>query len=151
MKIFIKLLATISLIFIIGCSGIRIVNSPSIPTVKADEALIFFYRPSSFFAGALTFRIAHNNQIIGALNSGTYFYSYMKPGNKDFSILIYSPASPKFHLPIEAGKVYYIRIKPKPGFFKKWTILYSDAKIAFVDEKIGTDEVAKCKYGVLEK
>lgn len=151
MKNLIKYLFFVSLVFFVGCSGIKIINSPSPPQIKVDEGLIYFYRPSSFFGAALTHRIMQNEQIIGALNPGTYFYCSMKPGKNEFSIKVYGEPISNFELTVEPGKVYFIRVRSKPRLFSNWSILSGETRAASIDQKTAELEIAKCKLGVLEK
>ena len=97
-----------------GCAGMQRSKDHPMPTVQPDKGLVYFYRESSFKGAAVQYDIRDNGDVIGALQSGTYFYEYATPGQHTYSSK--TEVTSEVNLNIEAGKTYYIKGSVGFGF-----------------------------------
>jgi hypothetical protein len=97
-----------------GCAGMQRSKDHPAPTVQPDKGLVYFYRESSFKGAGIQYDIRDNGEVIGALQSGTYFYEYATPGQHTYSAK--TEASSEVVLNVEAGKTYYVKGSITFGF-----------------------------------
>ena len=80
-------------------------------------------------------------EVIGALQSGTYFYEYATPGQHTYSAK--TEAGSEVTLNVEAGKTYYIKGSISMGF------MAGHPKLEVVsDEAAAQAALAKTDYAV---
>jgi hypothetical protein len=97
-----------------GCAGMQRSKDHPMPTVQPHKGLVYFYRESSFKGAAIQYDIRDNGDVIGALQSGTYFYEYATPGQHTYSAK--TEATSEVTLDVEAGKAYYVKGSITFGF-----------------------------------
>lgn len=97
-----------------GCAGMQRSKDHPMPTVQPDKGLVYFYRESSFKGAAIQYDVRDNGDVIGALQSGTYFYENATPGQHTYSSK--TEASSEVTLNVEAGKTYYVKGSISMGF-----------------------------------
>ncbi len=85
------------------------------PTVQADHGLVYFYRESHFGGAAIQYDVRDNGNVIGALQSGTYFFENATPGKHTYSAK--TEAESDVSIDVEAGKTYYVQGTISMGFF----------------------------------
>jgi len=95
------------------------VSEPSmpaqVPQADPDKALVVFYRVKNFKGGAVRFNVQHAEGVIGTLNNGSFFYTYLEPGQHTFWAQVISQDS--ITLTLEAGKTYYVKGETKVGIY----------------------------------
>lgn len=143
-----KQLRTIILVgitlFMIGCSSsaVTIHDSYTLPEVKYDKGLVYFYRPKKMTGAAISYDVHWNAQTIGAIKNGTFFHTYVDPGMQTFWAK--TEAKKQVILNIETGKTYYVRCRIGFG------VLVGRPKFEVVNEAVGRVEVLDCKYTLLK-
>jgi hypothetical protein len=90
-----------------GCAGMQRSKDHPTPTVQPDKGLVYFYRESSFKGAAVQYDIRDNGNVIGALQSGTYFYEEATPGKHVYSAK--TEVTSEVSVDVEAGKTYYVK------------------------------------------
>jgi hypothetical protein len=123
-----------------GCAGLQVSKDHPMPTVQADKGLVYFYRESSFKGAAIHYDISDNGTVIGALQSGTYFYENATPGPHTYSAK--TEASSEVTLNVEAGKTYYVKGSITFGF------VAGHPKLEIADETAAQAALAKLDYAV---
>jgi hypothetical protein len=108
-----------------------------IPQAKEGKGLVVFYRDNSFKGGAIRFNLNQGQEPIGALNSGTYLYRDVEPGQHTF----WSQAISKDSITVDvvAGKTYYIKGVVQMG------LLAGRPKLAIVSEAEAKSSIDKLK------
>lgn len=81
-------------------------KSPS----RQHYAVVCFYRETAFHGNWFRYRVFDGNRRIGTLGAGTFFTYLATPGEHVFRTRLASGASTM--LPLEAGRVYYLRCDP---------------------------------------
>ena len=79
-------------------------QKPPSPTVTG---LVYFFRPRSPVAGAVSADVQDNAINLGTLSNGTYFVYHARPGTHDFMLITDSVTSQS--LRVRAGMTYYLR------------------------------------------
>ena len=96
-----------------GCASVSKQATNQFPEPKPDKALIYFYREAKMVGAMISYNIRHNEQIIGALANGTYFYYEVEPGTHTF--IANTEAKSSRTLTVEAGKTYYVAGRVEMG------------------------------------
>lgn len=78
------------------------------PAVQVGKGLVYLYRESSFKGAGIQYDIKDNGDVIGALQSGTYFYEYATPGPHTYSAK--TEASTEVTINVEAGDLLRQRL-----------------------------------------
>jgi hypothetical protein len=107
---FMKLaLAATAVALMAGCAtGIKHEQmASSMPSVKAGEGRIYFFRPASFVGGGLQSDIRLNGQVVGESKSGGFFFVDRAAGNYVATASTETEKSVSFVL--KAGETKYIR------------------------------------------
>ena len=86
-----------------------------VPQADPDKALVVFYRVKNFKGGAVRFNVHHADGVIGTLNNGSFFYTYLEPGQHTFWAQVISQDS--ITLTLEPGKIYYVKGQTKVGIY----------------------------------
>ncbi len=133
------LVVSISLM-LIGCATTSTTVSENIklPTPNEDQGLMFFYRPAKMYAAVVSYDMNLNNQVIGKVKNGKYFYQYVDPGS--YTLTAETRDKESLTLEVEAGKTYYIRCSIKQ------TMMSNIPTLKLVDESTGSSAVKRCKY-----
>lgn len=110
-------------------------ETAEIPHTKEGKGLVVFYRDSSFKGGAIRFNLNQGQEPIGALNSGTYLYRDVEPGQHTF----WSQAISKDSITVDviAGKTYYIKGVVQMG------LVAGRPKLTIVSESEAKSSIAK--------
>ena len=85
------------------------------PTVQPDHGLVYFYRESHFGGAGIQYDIRDNGDVIGALQSGTYFFENVTPGKHIYSAK--TEAESDVTVDVKAGETYYVQGTISMGFF----------------------------------
>jgi len=131
-----------SSLFISNCAStyLTVQDTQSFPKPPDDKGIIYFYRPSAFAGAAVSYDIRLNDNIIGAVRNGTYFYKMLEPGSYVFWAR--TEAKKEINMEIESGKNQYIKCGVGWGFF------VGHPKFSVVPEVTGKNEIKGCKYAV---
>jgi hypothetical protein len=96
---------------LIGSAGCALKPPPWIssrkPQAPPETALVYFFRPRSPVAAAVSADVQDNAINLGTLSNGTYFVYHARPGTHPFMLITDSVASQS--LRIRAGVTYYLR------------------------------------------
>jgi len=130
---FVWILATIVMLSL----PVTYVESAEIPHAKKGKGLIVFYRDSSSKGGIVQFNLNQGKEPIGTLNSGTFLYHDVEPGQHVF----WSQAISKDSITVDvvAGKTYYIKGVVKMG------LLLGRPILTVVSEAEAIPSIAKLK------
>ncbi|HET7561650.1 MAG TPA: DUF2846 domain-containing protein [Rhodanobacteraceae bacterium] len=107
------MIATVGLMMA-GCAGMQRSTSHPTPTVEPEHGLVYFYRESHFAGAAVQFDVRDNGNVIGALQSGTYFFENATPGEHTYSAKTEAKSDVTFN--VEPGKTYYVQGSISMGF-----------------------------------
>lgn len=100
---------------LVGCASVQKQDNKVYAESKPDQALVYFLREKKFAGSVIRFNIRANDEIIGALANGTYFFQYFEPQTITFSAK--TEASSERTLTLEKGGVYYIKGGVDMGMF----------------------------------
>ena len=115
-KLHLCLLLTLVLL-ICGCATTPKTAPPfNASTPPEGAAIVYFYRPSEWVAGALAPKVFDNNQYVFALANGKYVEHVTIPGRHEFKTDTMNIDEP-VAFEIKAGETYYIRLDFKTGAF----------------------------------
>lgn len=101
--------------FLTGCASVTKQATNIHPEAKPDQGLVYFYRERKFMGAAVSFNVKENNQVIGAIANGTYFFVFANPGKHTYTAS--TEASSARTLDIEGGKTYYVECGVEMGLF----------------------------------
>lgn len=107
--------ALLAVLFVSGCASVTKQKENLYPEAQPDKGLVYFMREKKFVGGAVSYKIRHNDKVIGALANGTYFFYFSEPGEQTFVAKTESESSRT--LKVEGGKTYYIKGEVDMGFF----------------------------------
>jgi hypothetical protein len=108
---------------------------------KADKALVYVLRPTSFGAAIKSFFFC-DDDILGINQGSSYFFAQVAPGNRVFWSK--SENVDALALNVEAGKTYYLQQHVEMGGFRART------RLELLDDAAGQEALAKCKkHGTL--
>jgi hypothetical protein len=95
----------------IGIMGCALKPPPWIgrrkPQAPPETALVYFFRPRSPVAAAISADLQDNAVNLGTLSNGTYFVYHARPGTHGFMLITDSVANQS--LRVRAGMTYYLR------------------------------------------
>lgn len=98
-----------------GCAGMPRSSEHPLPSVQPDHGLVYFFRESSFKGAAIQYDVRDNGNVIGALQSGTYFFENATPGKHVYSAK--TEAENDVTVDVAPGKTYYVQGTISMGFF----------------------------------
>ncbi len=105
----IALLIIISLLS--ACASVDYSQKATFPEVKADQALIYFYRPSGFIGSTYRFNVSEGDNVVGAMAQDSYFYLFTKAGEHTYYTNDqYQQKGNSITMNVENGQVYYVRV-----------------------------------------
>ena len=110
------------------------------PSVQPDHGLVYFYRESHFGGAGIQYDIRDNGEVIGALQSGTYFFENATPGKHTYSAK--TEAESDVTLNVAAGKIYYVQGSISMGFFA------GHPHLKVTDQEAAHAALAKLDYAV---
>jgi len=127
-------------LFFSGCASVSKQATNVFPEPKPDKALVYFYREGKFVGSMISYNIRHNEQIIGALANGTYFYYEVDPGTHTFTANTEAKSSRT--LTVEAGKTYYISGRVEVG------VLAGRPALSIADAQEAKSVLPTLKYAI---
>ena len=99
--------------FFTGCASVTKQATNQYPEAQPDKGLVYFYREKKLMGAMISYNIKENEQIIGAIANGTYFYVFADPGAHSYTASTESDSSRT--LQVEAGKTYYVECSVEMG------------------------------------
>ena len=126
-----------------GCASVEYKEIDTMPEVRADEGLVYFFREKKFAGSAVSYYIYEDNRRIGALKNGTFFYVRAEPGTHTYTAK--TEATETVTLEVEAGETYYIKGEVDMGFFA------GRPDLTIVAAQEGQSEIPNLKYAVVEE
>jgi len=150
------LLATLSLIFLAGCSSVPIASNTESSQAKEflppseGKSGVYIYRKKTFYGAAVKRVLWADEECIGRTSNGIFFYHELE-GNKENTITSEGEFSP-FNLVVsmESGKLYYIEQKMMLGLLAAGTKLElingQEAKPILLELSMGTK--GNCESGL---
>lgn len=116
MKMFRLGAALVMAVLLSACaSGPKLAEMKSaIPTLKASEGRVYFYRSSSMFGAAIQPSILLNGQKVGDSIPGGFFFVDMAPGSKEVSTE--TEVEKKLTFTLDAGQTRFVKTTIGMGF-----------------------------------
>ena len=136
MKKYVNCLLLLLFLLMTGCASLGPVYSKA-DKIPDNVGLVYFYRPSSFFGGGVSYDIKEGDAVITTLCSGGYYPYFSAPGEKEFWAKTESKSS--ITLDVKTGQTYYIKGEVGVGFF------VGRPHLMLVAHEIGEKEIANCK------
>ena len=98
-----------------GCaSGPKFAEmSKTIPSVKAGEGRVYFFRSDSMFGAAIQPEIRLNTEVVGSSKPGGFFYVDRPAGS--FSAAASTETEKTLSFTLDAGETKYVRTSPSMG------------------------------------
>ncbi|MFG6459077.1 DUF2846 domain-containing protein [Roseateles sp. BYS96W] len=87
--------------------------SKTIPTLKAGEGRVYFFRSDSMMGAALQPDIRLNKEVVGASKPGGFFYVDRPAGS--FSAATATETEKTLSFTLDAGETKYVRTSPSFG------------------------------------
>jgi hypothetical protein len=103
-----------SLLLVSGCASVHRQAENVFPDPAPEQGLVYFLRERKFVGSAVTYDVRHNDEVIGALADGTYFFYFVDPGTQTFTASTEDSSSRT--IDVEAGETYYIKGSLDTGF-----------------------------------
>jgi hypothetical protein len=123
-----------------GCAGMTRSTEHPTPSIQPDHGLVYFFRESSFKGGAIQYDVRDNGNVIGALQSGTYFFENATPGKHTYSAK--TEAESDVTIDVAAGQTYYVQGTISMGFFA------GHPHLKLADASTAQPALAKLDYAV---
>jgi hypothetical protein len=99
--------------FMSGCASVTKQATNIYPEPKPDKGLVYFFRESRFEGSAVSYNIKENEQVIGAVADGTYFFVFCEPGYHTYTASTEADSSRVIF--VKAGGTYFINCGIKGG------------------------------------
>ncbi len=140
MKSVLRFLLLSTVVFLSACAtGPKLSEmKSSIPTLKAGEGRIYFYRSSSMMGAAIQPSISLNGQEVGTSKPGGFFFVDRAPGPMEVATA--TEVEKKLTFVLEAGQTRYIRTRVGFG------IVAGRVYPELVDNAEGEKEMADASY-----
>ncbi len=112
---FVLAVALVGTAILTGCaSGPNFAEmSKTIPTLKAGEGRVYFFRSDSMMGAALQPDIRLNKEVVGASKPGGFFYVDRPAGS--FSAATATETEKTLSFTLDAGETKYVRTSPSFG------------------------------------
>ncbi len=120
-RVMFRVLSLLMMLGLAACAGgtAMMVQDQPPPTVRPDQALMVFMRPSHF-GGAVTAAVYDvsdgESKFIGFVNSGMKVGYAVAPGERSFMVV--SEAADFLKTTLQAGKSYYAVVTPRVGVWR---------------------------------
>jgi len=124
------------LFFVTGCASLGPVYS-KVDKIPDNSGLVYFYRPSSFVGGGVSYDIKNGDTVITTLYNGGYYPYYSAPGEKEFWAQTESKSS--ITLDVKTGQTYYVKGEVGVGF------LVGRPHLMVVASEVAEKEIVECK------
>jgi hypothetical protein len=125
-----------SFLLMTGCITTLGPTYSKVEKIPDNVGLIYFYRPSAFFSGGLSYDVKTGETVITTLKNGGYYPYFSPPGEKEFWAKTESKSS--VTLDVKAGQTYYIKGEVGVG------ILVARPHLMVVAPEIAEKEIAAC-------
>jgi len=132
-----KYLFLLSLLLLTGCASLGPVYS-KVDKIPDNAGLVYFYRPSSFVGGGVSYDIKNGDTVITTLYNGGYYPYFSAPGEKEFWAKTESKSS--ITLDVKTGQTYYVKGEVGVGFF------VGRPHLMVVAPEIAEKEIEDCKF-----
>jgi len=100
-----------------GCSGLQ--GPAPDPGLRPGKGLVFLYRGSDARSSQARFLVTEDELVIGALESGTYFYRYAEPGRHYYAVKPVGPDTADHEagtfLDVSPGERHYLEAFAEEG------------------------------------
>lgn len=124
------------LLLVTGCASLGPVYS-KVDKIPDNAGLVYFYRPSSFVGGGVSYDIKNGDTVITTLYNGGYYPYFSTHGEKEFWAKTESKSS--ITLDVKTGQTYYVKGEVGVGF------LVGRPHLMVVAPEIAEKEIADCK------
>lgn len=126
----------------VGCVSVKYPELESMPKIRSDEGLVFFYREKKFSGSGVSYYIyegeGESKIALGALESGTFFFKYIPPGEHVFWAK--TEARDEVTIDVQSGNTYYVKGDVSFGF------MAGRPNLSNVQSKEGSIEIIGLKY-----
>jgi hypothetical protein len=129
--------------FMVGCATVSVQTKNIYPEPRSDQALVYFYRESKFVGSFISYNINVNDELVGAVANGTYFFVFLDPGTHTITAKTETKESKT--MTVEAGETYYICCDVEMGFFA------GRPELTIVNEAEGKSELDHLTYAIKPK
>jgi hypothetical protein len=124
-----------------GCASLGPIYS-KVDKIPDNAGLVYFYRPSSFIGGGVSYDIKDGDTVVTTLYNGGYYPHFSAPGEKEFWARTESKSS--ITLDVKSGQTYYVKGGVGVGFF------VGRPHLMVVDPAVAEKEIGECKL-IVEK
>jgi hypothetical protein len=132
-----KLLSVLALAALLAACATTGPVYQEVPSIPAGKAVVYIYRPPSFFGAAISYIVYANQLPVVDLHNGGYLPYFSEPGTILFSAR--TEEQSVAIIAVEAGKSYYLKGAVQMG------ILMGRPDLQQMPEMIGRVEILKCK------
>jgi hypothetical protein len=106
-------------------------------SIPAGKAVVYIYRPPSFFGAAISYLVYANQLPVVNLHNGGYLPYFIAPGTIHFSAM--TEEESVAIIKVETGKSYYLKGTVQMG------LLVGRPLLQQMPEGMGRAEILKCK------
>lgn len=104
---------------------------------EANEALIYYYRPSKIIGSAISYDVKENGNKVTTLYNGGYYPHKTTAGQK--LITAKTEVAEQISFPVEEGQTYFVRGKVNMG------VLAGHPSLKLVPQDKALKEIQNCK------
>ncbi len=112
-----KFLVCLFAILLGSCVNVETIQHHTLPQVRPDKALIYFYREGRFEGSAVGYHIFESGQELGSMRNGSFFHIYAVPGEHIYELHVPLSSAIQRRINVVAGKTYYLQIGLYVGGF----------------------------------
>jgi len=140
------LLLLVALSMSVGCSSGRLGQLKQ-PTMTADMALLYLYRPSSMANVVVSPQLQVDDMDGFSIGSDSYTYVQLKPGYHRVRLLLAAryQGEHEFSFQAAAGQTYYLRVDAQMKF-RKNDLYDRRFDLQAVAAAAARDEIAQCDF-----
>ena len=114
-KVFLIICLCLIFLFFIGCATLQSRKDNPYPDVSTGKSLVYFYRENKLEGFGLSYIIYANEEKVGRLQNGTYFFKEFEPG--EYIFWAQTEAKDELILKLEPNEIYYIKGQITMGLF----------------------------------